>query len=114
MSSSAYVNKQALKLEGLSRDNASLVDQALNRYEGILLAQVKLEKSVIRLKYDVQLTNLEEILDLLAEFNVVKGDTSLWWKWRWGIAYQIERNINDNLAHIPHCCGKPPTSARRR
>lgn len=111
---SAFTNKLSHKFSGVTPENASLVEDALRAYQGVQFVQVKHQKSLIRLNYDVQLTNLDELLDLLAEFDVTKYQCSLWWKWRWRFAKQIEQNIKDNAAHVPHCCGKAPPSVRRR
>ncbi|WP_417552379.1 hypothetical protein [Marinomonas fungiae] len=114
MDRSAFTNKLSHKFSGVTVENASLVEDALRAYQGVQFVQVKLQKSLIRLNYDVQLTNLDELMDLLAEFDVTKYQRSLWWKWRWRFAKLIEQNIKANAAHVPHCCGKAPSSARRR
>lgn len=114
MTGTAFQNKLTLRFSGIDSDNAFLLEEALKAYEGMQFVQVKLSRSLIRFHYDVQLTNLEELLDLLAEFQVCKYDQGLWWQWRWRLAFQLERNIQENAAHVPHCCGKAPTSVRRR
>ena len=114
MEHSSTTNKLSLKFCGITPENASLVEDVLRAYEGVQFVQVKLQKSLIRLNYDVQLANLDELLDLLAVFDVTKYQGGLWWKWRWHLAQQVERNIQDNAAHVPHCCGKAPPSVRSR
>lgn len=114
MSDSAFINKAILKFDGLESVEHSLVEEALKAYHGVRFAKVHHKKPVIHLGYDVQLTTLEELLALLAELGLRKYDRGLWWRWRWQLAKQVEKNIQDNAAHVPHCCGKAPPSARRR
>lgn len=114
MAGSAFINKVTLKFSGIDSDNAYLLEEALKAYEGVESVKVKRPNSSIHISYDVQLTNLAELLDLLAEFQVTKQDQGFWWQWRWRLAFQLERNIQENAAHVPHCCAKVPSNVRRR
>ncbi|SBS31403.1 hypothetical protein MAQ5080_01961 [Marinomonas aquimarina] len=114
MNRSAFAHTLSLKFSGLESAEDSLIVEALMAYPGVSAAKIKPAKSQIQFRYEVQLTNLNELIELLQALGVKPYTKGLWWKWRWHLAKQIEQNIQANVAHVPHCCGKAPISARRR
>lgn len=105
---SASLAKVTIYLSQISRLSATDFFQQWHNFHGIEFLQVELKKQRIVIHYDVLHVSLVMILDSIRSGGMVlKG--GLFYRWRLSLAKNVELNIQDNLNHVPHCCGKAPS-----
>ncbi|MGO3344085.1 MAG: hypothetical protein ACTIM4_07035 [Marinomonas sp.] len=106
----ASLAKVTLKVSGITQFKASDFFQQFQYRHGIVFLKIELKKHRILVHYDVLELSLAEIINGI-QFSGMALRQGVFYDWRLNLAKQVEKNICDNLNHVPHCCGKAPNKA---
>lgn len=109
----AFSQRIKLKFSGLTQDNVTLTQQALTALGAVDNIRMVIDKGIVTFRYDASQVTLQECLNVLSALDIALYSSSLWWRWKTHLAFQLDANIRANARHIPHCCGKAPSGPRR-
>jgi hypothetical protein len=94
--------------QGLDGEPASALSHALSELDGVVACDLDHRRTHLRVRYDVTLTGLDAILQVLDRFGLAPAP-GLGGRLRFGLYRFREQNMRANArAPTPACCNHPP------